>query len=365
MSYKSEMVKQAYDALIPKYRELESIVDDLLTSSFSMHGLKVVSTPHRIKTWESVYGKLMRKPETYSSTKDLNDLLGFRVICFFASHVDVAASIIKQLFEIDSSRSRDKRSLLSPTTFGYLSLHYICTLKPGSEYPEDLKSLRFEIQIRSALQHVWAEIEHDLGYKTVLEVPRDIRREFSRVAGLLEVADESFDRIRTRISEYETDTLRRIEEDSANHLTVDRFSLIQFIRRSNAMKQLFSDMSRLTEGEITYARPDGYLPLLEAMKIRTLGDLHELITGEHEHAIELLSYSLQFSDLEELTSNSVLFYLCRARLIWGDYNEEQIRDIMYSVSKEEKKIRRSVDYIMRMRNHFLKKHGDGSNSDDS
>ena len=78
---------------------------------------------------------------------------------------------------------------------------------------------------------------------------------------------------------------------------------------------------------------------------------------------EIKTYEL--SDLEELTSNSVLFYLCRARLIWGDYNEEQIRDIMYSVSKEEKKIRRSVDYIMRMRNHFLKKHGDGSNSDDS
>ena len=353
MSYKSEMNKLTYDSLIPKYCELESIVENLIRSSFRDHGLKVVNIPHRIKTWESVCGKLVRKPEIYSATGDMNDLLGFRVICFFASQVDEAASLINDLFEIDISRSRDKRSLLSPTTFGYLSLHYICTLKSDSEYPAELKGLRFEIQIRSALQHVWAEIEHDLGYKTVLDVPRDIRREFSRVAGLLEVADESFDRIRTRISDYERDTLKSIEDDSADHLTLDRFTLAQFIQRSNAMKQVYTDISSLTEGTISNVQPDNYLPLLEAMKIRTLGELHELITNETGHVLKLLNYSLQFSDLEELTSNSVLFYLCRARLIWGNYSAEQLRDILGSVSKEEKKLQRSVDYILRMRDHFL------------
>ena len=353
MSYKTEVQKQEYDTLIPKYRELESIVEDLMRSSFQQHDIKVESIPHRIKTWDSAYGKTLRKPEIYPSAKEMNDLLGFRVICYFASQVDESAAIIKELFEIDPSRSRDKRSLLNPTAFGYISLHYICTLKPDSDYPEELKGLRFEIQIRSALQHVWAEIEHDLGYKTVLEIPRDMRREFSRVAGLLEIADESFDRIRTRISDYEKDTLQMIKEDRADHLTVDRFTLVQFIRRSNAMNQLFADMCGLTGGEITYAGPDGYLPLLEAMKLQTLGDLHHLIGSEGAHALELLRYSLQFSDLEELTTNSVLFYLCRSRLIWGDYTEEQLREILYSTSKDEKKSRRSAEHILRMRKHFL------------
>ena len=353
MSYQSEVQKQVYDSLIPKYRKLESIVEELMQSAFVQHDIKVLSIPHRIKTWESAYGKTLRKPEIYPAAKDMNDLLGFRVICYFASQVDESAAIIKDLFEVDPSLSRDKRSLLNPTAFGYISLHYICTLKPDSDYPEELKRLRFEIQIRSALQHVWAEIEHDLGYKTVLEIPRDMRREFSRVAGLLEVADESFDRIRTRISEYETDTLQKIRDDRADNLTLDRFTLIQFIKRSNSMNQLFSDMSTLTGGEITYARPDGYLPLLEAMKIQTLGDLHELIAEESGHALKLVSYSLQFSDLEDLTTNSVLYYLCRARLIWGNFTQDQLRDILSSTLKDEHKAQRSVDYILRMRKHYL------------
>ena len=349
MSYKSEVQKNAYEELLPKYRELEKIVEGLLQTTFQKHDIKVMQLPHRIKTWESTYGKLIRKSELYNETKDLNDLLGFRVICYFASQVDEAASILQDLFWIDISHSTDKRSLLNPTAFGYLSLHFICTLKPEDNYPTELKDLRFEIQIRSVLQHVWAEIEHDLGYKTVFEIPRDMRREFSRVAGLLEIADESFDRIRTRIDEYERKTLKQIEDDKAEHLTLDRFTLKQFMLRSTAMNQLLSDIAGLTGGEMVYASPDGYLPMLAAINIQTLGDLNELISCENGYALKLLNHALQFSDLEELTTNSALFYLCRARLIHGDYSEEQLHEVLCNAFSDEKKIQRIVNYVLRMR----------------
>ena len=63
----------------------------------------------------------------------------------------------------------------------------ICSLPKDKGYPEELTEYTFEIQFRTVLQHAWAEIEHDLGYKTEFGIPLDVRREFSRVAGLLEI----------------------------------------------------------------------------------------------------------------------------------------------------------------------------------
>ena len=54
------------------------------------------------------------------------------------------------------------------------------------------EGLKCEIQIRSVLQHAWAEIEHDLGYKSELTIPKEVRRSFSRLAGLLELGDKEF-----------------------------------------------------------------------------------------------------------------------------------------------------------------------------
>jgi hypothetical protein len=84
-------------------------------------------------------------------------------------------------------------------------------LPENGEYPPELCGIKFEIQMRSSLQHTWAEIEHDLGYKSMYEVPREVRREFSRIAGLLELADESFVRIRSKIADYNKQTTENIK----------------------------------------------------------------------------------------------------------------------------------------------------------
>ena len=73
---------------------------------------------------------------------------------------------LQDQFYIDEKNSVDKRKALGDREFGYLSLHRIAMVSPQRgkliEYLR-FKDEPFEIQIRSILQHAWAEIEHDLG----------------------------------------------------------------------------------------------------------------------------------------------------------------------------------------------------------
>lgn len=348
-----DIEKERYDELVEKYRRIEKIVEEILNREFADSKISIMQMPHRIKTWESVKGKLERKPDKYPSVKELSDLLGFRVICYFSSAVDKAAEIIRRVFQVDDSRSTDKRELISPDTFGYLSLHYICTLPEDSGYPEDLTGLRFEFQLRSVLQHVWAEIEHDLGYKTVFDIPRDARRNFARIASILEVADEGFDGMRTYLVDYEKDVFERIHTDNADELALDRITLNEFIRYSPAMKEFLNSIADRTGGKIILKDAEEYLPLLSELSVETLGDLEKMIRTEGEHALTLVDHALQYSDLEEVTSNAAFYYLCQARVIWGEYTEKDIYNICLRSSSGPELANRICNRILGLRKQFL------------
>ncbi len=71
-------------------------------------------------------------------------------------------------FEI-IEKSNKGATLLQEERFGYQSIHYLVKLKGErarlAEY-RNLKDGVVEIQIRTILQHAWAEIEHDIQYKS-------------------------------------------------------------------------------------------------------------------------------------------------------------------------------------------------------
>lgn len=352
MSLKLEIQKQNYDEIVTKYVEVQKIALEILDAELKKEKITVMQLPSRIKSWESVEDKLIKKPDRYGKVEDLSDILGIRVICYFLSQVDDAAEVVKRIFDVDYEHSEDKRLSISPDVFGYLSLHIQCSLKKDMGYPEELTDLEFEIQLRTILQHAWAEIEHDLGYKTVLEIPRKVRREFARIAGLLEVADDSFENIKNQLVKYKTETLQRIHDDTADQMTLDILTLNAFMKYSLAMQNLYDSMSEMTGGKVVLVGAESYLPLLYKLGVENLGDLHALLSSEHDHVLELLSHALKFSDLEEITSNAALFYLCRARLVWGDYSKKEIADIYYTFSEDYKKAENTANIVMGLRDEL-------------
>ncbi|SMF08847.1 GTP pyrophosphokinase [Pseudobacteriovorax antillogorgiicola] len=217
-------ISQGYDGAIPGfeatlYKLKNQLVRALKDAKIHVHGIT-----YRVKTRQSLEGKLSRPDKIYRDLSDVTDILGIRVITYFADDIDRIAKVIEDRFDVDLSNSVDKRIQSAPDQFGYQSLHYICKID------HELIS-SFEVQIRTILQHAWAEIEHDLGYKFPESVPFEIRRKFSRLSGLLEIADEEFAEIRDAIKRYQKKVNQEDLEQNSD-LKLDQISLVSIVRHS-------------------------------------------------------------------------------------------------------------------------------------
>lgn len=133
------------------------------------------------------------------------DLAGIRIIAYINSDVERISKIIEDEFEIDRENSVDKSKLLGIDQVGYQSVHYIAKLSKKrlelSEY-EEYQDMVFEVQIRTILQHAWAEIEHDRNYKFNGVLPNNIKRKFYLTAGVLELIDREFEVLSKEIDEF-------------------------------------------------------------------------------------------------------------------------------------------------------------------
>ena len=221
-----QMILEEYRDALPELERMRLQVLDTLREALERNGLVVTAIETRIKTEESLAGKLALKGAKYATLGDITDILGARIVTFYTDDVDRIASIAEQLFEIDWNNSVDKRRLHQLDSFGYNSLHYICRI-PGFD-------LRFELQLRTTLQHAWAAINHDTGYKSGIEIPREYMRRMNRLAGLLEMADDEFSRIRSEITDYRRRVQSLVQNGRLDDVLLDG-DTFRFSRLSNAI----------------------------------------------------------------------------------------------------------------------------------
>lgn len=206
----------------------EQVSDALARAEINIH-----SFSGRIKKETSLRNKISRPDRNYSSLGEVTDLLGFRIITYSEDQIEEVAKLIEENFDVDLQDSINKLRSDDHQRFGYRSLHYVCHLPRPLEAkaPASLGKFRFEIQIRTILQHAWAEIEHDIGYKATEAIPGPLRRRFSQVAGLLEIADREFVAIRSEVQNYE-EKLARINFDKSAAIPLDYVSLKSLVNRS-------------------------------------------------------------------------------------------------------------------------------------
>lgn len=327
MNLKNRIILEDYRKNREDFVALGDIVQKKLQDITAKNHVKIFSIEHRIKKEASLKGKLERN-RRYNYFEEITDILGARVICYFADEVDVIGEGIEQNFLVDWENSSDKRKQIRADSFGYLSLHYICSLPENQGYPEALCKWKFEIQIRTILQHVWSDIEHDLGYKSEFGIPRAVRRDFSRMAGLLEIADDEFVRIRDNVRMYTEDIRREIIENTADELPIDMVSLNEYVKRNKKMRKFLERLAALCQAEITEIDVTDYIRQLQWLKITTIGQVQELLKEDENMAYQLAKEALEGSDLDIIASSAGLRYLCRARLLKNGYSKSQIEEFL-------------------------------------
>lgn len=175
--------------------------------------IKIISVPNRIKDEDKFLEKIKRK-QSCDPFQDIKDIAGIRIVCLYSIDLEKIEDLVNQKLHVLTSE--DKQEGLGVDRMGYASKHLIVKIPDdfsGSRYDE-IKNLNCEIQIRTGLQDSWANISHELDYKSEHDIPNKIKRNLLNVSALLEIAQQVFDNAYEQRNTYQRDLEENAKQDT-------------------------------------------------------------------------------------------------------------------------------------------------------
>ena len=291
--YQNKHLK-AFTTLRPTYVRFVEKLELLLEELLQLSNVRYHAIEGRAKTVESFYEKLNRPGKQYvDPLNDIPDLAGVRVVLYTTDDADIVSQLIDTEFDVDASQSGDKRKILAPDQFGYLSVHKIIALGPDRaslrEW-EGFAQLRAEVQIRTVLQHAWAAISHRLQYKRENEIPAKFRRKLTRLAGLLELADEQFVDLKKEEKKVRESVSARVSAGEST-VALDRLSVLEYLRTSRDVASIAQTASAVGLGtdELVVEGDIQLVSIAQLLGLLDLGALSNAIKRASERAAEVFA----------------------------------------------------------------------------
>ena len=215
-----QQLHQRYQEFCTRYpnaaADFLGAIEDVLSDA----GLTYDHVTARVKEWRSLRSKSRkRRPDGMlmypHPWQDIHDLIGVRVTTYHSTGIPRIIEALTEVFEVRRSVDKTAQTRVSGS-FGYGSHHLILRVPPARVAPvlQAYAGREFEVQIRTVLQHAWAEFEHDIRYKrrgNTGKLAPEVDRAFTLAAGLIELADQQFDLIAAQQSA--TDTTAPIDLD--------------------------------------------------------------------------------------------------------------------------------------------------------
>lgn len=273
----------------PIYKRLAEKVESLLIEVFESQNISYHMVTSRAKDIESA--RIKSSQAKYDDPlKEIQDYAGIRVITYVEDEVKEVTRLVESLFDIDWNNSSNKSEDLGTDKVGYKSVHYIAKLKDDRLCLPEYKQYQdkcFEIQIRTILQHAWAEIEHDRNYKFSGKLEGDLTRRFKLLSGVLELADREFNSISNEIDAIsENVNLGKLKGELSS------------VALSSLFKSKYKDL--LQKDSINYVHDTYGTSIIELEKfgVSTVADLDALIPNDFENYITAVLFENKFTVYE-------------------------------------------------------------------
>jgi ppGpp synthetase/RelA/SpoT-type nucleotidyltranferase len=269
------------------YESLAVVIKQVVQACLEGREIKVHSVEARAKDPVSLRKKAAQpsegdpsKPKYRDPLLEITDLAAARIIAYFPNTLGEIDKILRDEFQV-VEHSDKGAELIQEERFGYQSVHYLVKLNGARarlpEYEQFADSIA-EIQVRTILQHAWAEIEHDIQYKSTAVIPTEIRRRFMALAGVLEMADREFQAIQDADKLLAAEARTRVERGQLSQVEITPDALKAFLNKKLGADRRMSAFSY-----------DWTARMLRKLGFRTLAAVEKCIDGFDDDSLSRLA----------------------------------------------------------------------------
>lgn len=271
----------AYEKVLGLHEDYARSLKAVLENSLQDAKLVAHSITYRAKDPASFEKKAARvssanpsEPKYSDPLNQITDQAGVRIITYFLSTVEAVDGIMGEQFKVVEKL---EKSGAGPDQLGYQSVHYLVQLRSERlALPEYRRfaGLIAEVQVRTILQHAWAEIEHDMQYKAVAALPTKVQRRFAALAGLIEIADREFQAIEEEEASLRQEARKNVDIGNLDDVEVTDDSLKAYLDRR------YGPDGRMREWSYGWTAS-----LLRNMGFRTLADIEQCVADYNDDQV--------------------------------------------------------------------------------
>lgn len=321
MESKIKEAEDWYDKNKDIYKSFSFEIAEIIEKVLKTKNISYQSITQRLKEKDSYLNKC--KKECYlNPIEEIMDVAGIRIIAYTNNDVKKICEVIKQEFKIDDNNSGNKIDKMDEDKVGYLSVHFIAELndsRAGLTENSIYNNCKCEIQVRTLLQHAWAEIEHDRHYKFSGVLPKDISRRFYLIAGVLEMMDREFDALSNEIDDY-SEIVQTKTKKSDFDIEIDTESLSQYML-SKFKDNVYIMSNEVHKGVIEELIRFGFTKIQDVDEAMTEKNIYTILSSWHHTTfVGILRNLMMLIDAEK-------YFEVAYNKAWARINENELENL--------------------------------------